>query len=519
MKLQFAFGANPRKPSKKKVAKRRKQKENKRVKAKKFKRGTMARRKRKKLKKVSKKIIRGLRSKRNALHKKLKRKGGSKRLKAAAKKKYAKLYKRIKKLTGKNPISYVASRDGRRIGSDKIETRKELETRLKKKYGIQLAASKAKGDYDKTNQLMAKMKDEYDAYGIERSKFLKDIKEFKASGASIKIKGSEADSVAKKKKKSKKKSVKKAASKKKRSGRRKASSKAKGRRKSSRRKKRHYPKMISHRHAKSTRHVKKGSKAGFRLKKRKKSSSYIGKGKFGKKGPSFTVRARKSKRGFSGSVKINPRRRNPMAVTVENALGLKTSEITGLVIGGALVPVVNTYLPRIPGMATVVSTINQYAGPQAAGSIVPILVGAGLNLGSDYVSGDTRKYMELAGKGMVTAGLIGLTVSLVQKGLQMALPSTPVAGINYTPRLSGINYTPSMRGMGDVRYTPRMGIVPQLGSRADFGAADYGGGGGYTESHNRSSADFGADQSSDSQADHWGSEDDMLSSQMSGSMG
>lgn len=202
-----------------------------------------------------------------------------------------------------------------------------------------------------------------------------------------------------------------------------------------------------------------------------------------------------------------------MAVTLENALGLKTGEITGLVLGGALVPVVNTYLPRIPGMSTVVSTINQYAGPQAAGSVVPILVGAGLNLGSDYASGDTRRYMEMAGRGMVTAGLIGLTVSLVQKAMGMM---SPMAGINFTPSMRGINYTPTMRG---INYTPRMGIMPQLGSRADFGSADYGGGGGYTEAHNRSSADFGADMSSDSIAEHWGSEEDMLTSQMSGSMG
>lgn len=508
MKLQFAFGANPRK---KKVAKRRKRKENKRV-NKKLKRGSMARRKKRKMKKyskVSKKLIRKLRSKRNAAAKKMKRKKSSRRVKASARKKYAKLYRRIKKLTGKNPISYVASRDGRKIGSDKIETRKEIEKRLKKKYGIQLAASKAKGDYDKTNQLMSKMKDEYEAYGIERAKFLKDIKEFKASGANIKIKGSEADSMAKKKKSGGRK--------KKKSGGRKSAKKAaakKTTKKSSRRrKKRRYPKMVSHRHAKSTRHIKKGSRAGFKLKKKKRSSSFVGSGKFGRKGPKFTVRARKTKRGISGSVKINPRRRNPMAITIENALGLKTGEITGLVLGGALVPVVNTYLPRIPGMATVVSTINQYAGPQAAGSIVPILVGAGLNIGSEYVSGDSRKYMEMAGRGMVTAGLIGLTVSLVQKGMGMV---AGMSGVNFTPSMRGINYTPSMRG---VNYTPRMGVVPQLGSRADFGAADYGGGGGYTESHNRSRADFGADSSADSQADHWGSEDDMLSSQMSGSMG
>lgn len=349
------------------------------------------------------------------------------------------------------------------------------------------------------------MKDEFGAYNVERSRFLKDMKAFKESGAKLDIKGSEADSVAKPKRRRKKKAAKVTA--KKTQSRKKATS----RKKSTRRKKRSYPKMITHRHAKSTRHIKKGAKAGFKLKKKsKRSQSLVGHGKFGKKGPKFTIRARKSKRGLSGSVKINPRRKNPMAVTIENALGLRTGEITGLVLGGALVPVVNTYLPRIPGMSAVVSTINEYAGPQAAGSIVPILVGAGLNLGADYASGDTRRYMEMAGKGMVTAGLIGLTVSLVQKGMGM------MAGINYTPAMRGINYTPTMRG---INYTPKMGIMPQLGSRADFGAADYGGGGGYTEAHNRSRADFGADMSSDSQADHWGSEDDMLSSQMSGSMG
>ncbi|NJM09356.1 MAG: hypothetical protein HC883_00190 [Bdellovibrionaceae bacterium] len=87
-------------------------------------------------------------------------------------------------------------------------------------------------------------------------------------------------------------------------------------------------------------------------------------------------------------------------------------------------------------------------------------------------------------------------------------PALGLSGINYTPGLRGmgivptlgdVRYTPRLNGMGDVRYTPNrgMGIVPTL-SGADFGAADYGGGGGSPEART-SSADFGAWQSTDSE--------------------
>ena len=119
---------------------------------------------------------------------------------------------------------------------------------------------------------------------------------------------------------------------------------------------------------------------------------------------------------------------------------------------------------------------------------------------------------------MVVAGVIGMSTALVQALIRRA---GFMSGVIYTPRLSGINYTPNMSGINytpNMGIMPQMGIIPQLGSRADFGAADYGGGGGYTQAHNFSSADFGADFSSDSEAEHWGSEEDLLTSQMSGSL-
>lgn len=78
-----------------------------------------------------------------------------------------------------------------------------------------------------------------------------------------------------------------------------------------------------------------------------------------------------------------------------------------------------------------------------------------------------------------------------------------MSGIVYAP-LSGVKYTPTMRGIPEglrgVDFTPMKG-VPRLNTStmgrqsADFGAyntADFGQGGGYSESMKSSPADFGA---------------------------
>jgi adenylate kinase/ribonuclease R len=330
-----------------------------------------------------------------------------------------------------------------------------------------------------------------------------------------------------KKKTAKKKATKKAASRKKKStrGRKKGRSKAqkaalrkmqaaakkarkakKGGRRKSRKGKRKYPKMVSHKHAKSTRHIRKGSTAKVSARKKKGSyriSTYFGKGK---KRVRMTGRLRASKSGLKGSFKINPFRRNPLkniAAQTKKYMGLDAAELTSLALGGALVPIANGLVSKyVPKAASMVS---QYVGPQAAGSVIPILLGVAANALAEHgvKSGAGHEYLKKAGEGLAAAGIIGLTMSLAQQYVNPMIglsgmgimPSmngvnyTPMRGVNYTP-MRGVNYTPSMRGMG---------IVPSLAG-ADFGAADYGGGGGSREAVTQSS-DFGAWQSQDSESD------------------
>jgi hypothetical protein len=255
--------------------------------------------------------------------------------------------------------------------------------------------------------------------------------------------------------------------------------------------------MVTHKHASSVRHIKKGQ--SFR----------------------FKSKARKGKRSISisGRVKINPFRSNPMkqvSAQMKKALGLDAAELGSLALGGVLVPIVNAGIGKIPGMSTVVSKINQYAGAQATGSIVPILAGAVLNLAADKASGKSKEYLKMAGEGLAAAGVIGLVMGLSQK---YVAPALGLNGINYTPslgimpQLNGINYTPN-RGLSGINYTPNrgMGIMPQLNG-VDFGSANYGGGGGSKEARTQRS-DFGADWSEDSEPDYQQTDDDSLSSSM-----
>ncbi len=203
-------------------------------------------------------------------------------------------------------------------------------------------------------------------------------------------------------------------------------------------------------------------------------------------------------------------------------LGLDGSEIAALAAGGALVPIVNAGIGKIPGADKIVAKINEFVGPQATGAVIPILAGIALNLLGDKLSGQAKEYTKLAGEGLAAAGVVSLAAGLSQTYMAPALGLSGMGimptlnGINYTPNRSmrGINYTPnSMRG---INFTPNMGIMPQLngmGASPDFGSANYGGGGGSAEART-SRADFGAYDSQDSEAEGLSDEDNSYSSSM-----
>ena len=320
----------------------------------------------------------------------------------------------------------------------------------------------------------------------------------------IRPKKEKGQSVAKEKgkkvsKKASKKATKKASKKVTKKASKKATKKASKKGKSSKRK---MPRMIAHRHAATTRHLKKGSTTKAKIKKGKAVL------KFGRK-KATKIAIRISKKG-KVMAKVNPyhSRRNPVADQLKKYLGLDTRELATVAIGGALAPVINTHVgpmiqravSAIPGASMVPASI--------LGALPTLIAGAALNaIGKDVVKGKNGEYLAMAGEGLAITGIIGLASSVPSMvGLG------PMAGINYTP-MSGINYTP----MSGVEYTPRMGIMPQLNG-ADFGrmgSADYGGSGGYTEDHKFSRADFGYGAQDE---DYDIGDDDMLSDTLAGSM-
>lgn len=479
MKLQFAFG-NPRK-GKKSVRKSKKSK-----------------------KKVAKS------------HKKPKTmKVAKKSIKKSKVKVMAKARKKLAKKSRKNPMHYVARKKGKIIGRGRnIPTPSEQGKETKEFFKAQRKYNEYRGTDAKKKKLRnalvkAKKKASAREALIEQEK--KTAKRYLEDGADVKFYSTEGKSMAKRKK-SRKKHSKKVAKKSHAKKTRKKSHSKKRRTKKVHAKRRHIKKhhakkhhakkvrrhkkrrakVITHSHSSSTRHFKKGSVLKGKVV-----------GKRGKKKVSLSIKA-----------KVNPFRRNPMkdiSKLTKTYAGMELMELGSLALGGALVPVINSALVKVPGVSTVVSKINEYVGPQAAGSALPILAGIALNAAGEHlIKGDGKKYAHMVGEGLVAAGFIGLAMSLSQ---QYLAPALGLSGVNYVP-MSGVNYSP----MSGVNYSP-MGIMPQMGitpqlAGPDFGHVDYGRG-GYQEDHRFSNADFGG-MSMDSSADDMLTEDDILDDSMGG---
>jgi len=270
----------------------------------------------------------------------------------------------------------------------------------------------------------------------------------------------------------------------------KAHKKAKSHRKAKSHKRRR--KMVKHAHLATTRHLPKGAVGHITGKKRKKSYKVKATFKTRKGRVKLKGSVKVTKRGLKGILRANPFKhifgRNPLDLSKLNTnskkyLGHNFAELGGLAAGAALVPVLNAYISK----TQVGATINSWFGSQFAGSVLPLIAGVGLNVAGDKFKNEPAK---LVGEGLATAGLLGIFMGLTQTYIAPHLPG--MAGITYTPNMSGIRYTPGMSG---IRYTPGMsgscmgcgpmGVRPQLngpradfGSRADFGArprADFGG--------------------------------------------
>lgn len=487
MKLQFAFG-NPRKGKRKKTRQAK----------------SVAKRKKK--------------TKTKSVIKRAKRKSKKRKAKVARIPNFSKAVKvaKRKKMRRKNPRAALIKKKGKIIGREhsplNTKERKALDGKLKEAMGRYKAApmaSKAKAKARKVlSSAISTAKTKFakdDAYQKTLARYREDV-DVSVTEFDTKEKGAK---VAKKKRKSKKTSTKrrkkkavkasapkkvkrkKTKTKRRKSRKSKKVSAAKTKRSSKRRgskkrksgKKRRRARMIKHSHSSAQRHIKKGTSFRFKTKAKR-----------GKR--SITV---------SGRVKVNPFRRNPMknlSAQSKKYLGLDAAELGSLALGGALVPIVNAGIGKVPGADKLVAFINGYVGPQATGSIIPILMGAALNFAGDKASGQGKEYLKMAGEGLAAAGVVGLIMGLSQT---YVAPALGLSGINYTPNgMRGINYTPNMGimpQMNGINYTPAMngmGIMPQLNG-ADFGSANYGGDGGSPEASTQRS-DFGAWDSADSEA-------------------
>jgi len=485
MKLQFAFG-NPRKGKKKKKST--------------------------KVKK-SKKSVAKLSKRPKTKHMKSKKAKKSSKLKARSTFKGKARKHSTKK---KNPTKIMIHKGGKLVHSMQRPNIKDVEASMKQYQNLKAAYEKApigsekkkslreslaklsktvKSKLQKTNESAEKVLQRFQEEGAKISRTEIGMAKKKKTKTKTKSKSkSKVKSKAKKAKtkKAHKKSHKKAHKKSHKKVHKSAHKKAhkKTHKKSSHKRKKRRAKMITHKHSAKTGHFKHGSVVKFK--------KTVGKGR--------------KKVKVSGIFKLNPFRSNPMSKIkdlAKSATKLDQMELISLGVGGALVPIINSGISKIPYMDVVVSKINDYAGPQATGSIVPMLVGALMNVASEQFVKDaaTKKYINAAGDGLISAGIIGLTMSLSQKYVVEGM----MAGVLYSP-MNGVNYTP----MNGVNYTPMNG-VPQLAG-PDFGrSSDYGGSGGYTQDKRFSSADFG--HASDEDIDEDTTEDDMMSDNLSGGLG
>lgn len=510
MKLQFAF--NPRKKSgKKKVAKGKKKSKTKRVKAKLKKAVQMAKRR-----KTPKKVLRSLRKKRDKAKRVMKSKRATSKQRKSARKAHTKLYRSIKKKTGRNPIHAYASKKvngkSKRIGHTSTLEPHEIEKRIKTDVSIASFRKKAeamrkakrydeaKAFADRANRLQ-KMK--LENFEKDRKAYQKDVDQYKADGATIKYTKSVEGAVAKKKKASKKKASKKKASKKKTA--KKASRKStkrtarkgsrKGRRKGGKRR------MLTHTHAKSTRHIRRGSRSKISARKRKgsyKVKAYFGKGK---KRVKMTGSLRQSKGFLKGIFKINPFRSNPVAYKnrsgLEKVAGHDIMELGTIAAAAAAAPMVTKGFVKYV-MPYVAAYIPASIVPHVV-NMLPAIGGVLLNVANDKYKQDAR--IQSFADSLIAVGVITSVYAAATK-------MTGMSGINFTPSM-GI--MPQMNG---INFTPNMGVMPQLNgitTHGDFGAAgDYGGKVGWQQSR----ADFGSDWAQDSESDMYSEDGDLHSSSM-----
>jgi hypothetical protein len=471
----------------------------------------MARKKKKahKRTKRAKKGIKALRRARDHAKKVMSRKRSKPASRKAAKKAYKRLYKTIKKKTGRNPMGYVArDRMGQLSNKREVETVKEVNKRIAK---IVAAAKKKAGgrlDESQMSALDKQIADIRSAHGEDVMALRKEMATYRGQpGYTAKSYIYEAGSrKAKPKKKPKKKAAKKAA--KKKGGR-------KGKRKSAQ--------TALHRHARSTRHLIKGSKAKFSARKKRGAYKITAKFGRGKRKVKMTGTARVKKNGIlSGLFRINPFRSNPMNMKTrsnskfDKYLGVDGAEVSMLIGAAALAPFVKKGVMWVASKAGMGASIAPYLD-----TVAPLLTGIALNAALENDKTKDMVPMPAVAQHLADAMvLIGLVQGSFIVAQQVMANIPGLSGVNYTPSMRGMGIVPQLNGMGDVRYTPSMrGVnytpMSGLGSSADFGSADYGGGGGYTEGHNRSRADFGANFSEDSEAEGLNDQNNSYSSSMS----
>jgi len=506
MELQFISG-NPRKAKRRgKKAKKTKRKSKKTKKA-----SRKTKKSKKRVKKTSRKTKRTKRASKKRKKRVAKKRRGRKNKKVGRKRKpisrKKNMSKRRKARKGKRKNPYIEATKHDATGKIKQESDKWYEDKTitaKTNRLTKLGEKRPAASFDEKNKIDAEMikikesleksvKTKYDAEMF--------AEKLKAAGWGLVIRSNSYKNRFKKAAAAKKKKTaakKKAAAKKKKATAKKkkaAKKRAKSTRKSKGSKRR------------SRRSSKRGVRASVGAGKRSTSGKIRANYKLGR-GQSARKTVKKGRRKYSLTLKRkNPifggfMRRNPFALKQLVPISLKKTpgdtstfdlkDVGIFALGGFTYSIAEGTMRKIPYLGDALTKSKAFLAANdptgfaytVGGVISPLALTGLLNVAANMIPGIPEKVKDIVHevqKATVAAALISIGANLTAKwfpGLMSGVQFTPLAGVDYTPRLSGVDFTPRMSGH------------PQLGSSADFGSSDFGPG-GYTDRSRFSPADFG----------------------------
>jgi hypothetical protein len=193
-------------------------------------------------------------------------------------------------------------------------------------------------------------------------------------------------------------------------------------------------------------------------------------------------RKRRKKSGSRKRSKLGGNMRYKKNPTFEQLSGYSMTQALSLLGGGATYGAVNNWVQRIPGISGIMAQLQSVfgaLGPGVANSVAPLLFGAGLKYGADYVpNAQAKEILNSWGEGLVAASFTAVGAAL---GQQVA---GAMSGVIYQPEMGAVDYTSAgqIADFGGEGGFSQMGVMPeglgyyhegQLGQEADPGMEEY----------------------------------------------